>query len=183
MATDIYGYKKDHEKLLHIELIEWLQSTDKRPVDDYQIIDLRTADFIGGNIKSAINVRYDEFIDKIPMIINTYYKTPNIIFHCMYSQKRGPDSLDWYCQSLNAILNNDQEQMDRLIENEHEDFEALTKMKPSNEQLKYLKQQNIYLLFQGFRGFLLKVGVDSDLIVNYDSDYWTEEMQHTAEIL
>ena len=110
---------------------------DKIALTDYQIIDVRTADFIGGNIKSAINIRYDEFIDNIPMIINTYYKTKNVIFDCMYY------SLDRYCQSLNALLNDDKEKIDKLLENEHEDFEALRNITLSKEQLQCLEMQNV----------------------------------------
>ena len=163
--------------------MDWMGSTEKEVGIDYIVIDVRTEDFIGGNIRDAINIPHDEFVSNIPNIINNYYKTKNIIFHCMYSMHRGPECCDWYINAINALLNNDKLLIGRLCSNEHEDFAALIDMKLDNEKREYLKQQNIHLLFQGFSNFLHKNKTNSPLIDNFDQDHWTDDLQHKSEVL
>lgn len=54
------------------------------------IFDVRDDDFVGGHIRSAINLPYDEFEKRVEEIVAQYSNHKNIIFTCMFGQLRSP---------------------------------------------------------------------------------------------
>ncbi|GAA5914872.1 uncharacterized protein JCM6883_002953 [Sporobolomyces salmoneus] len=69
------------------------------PSDDssFVVIDVRSSDFVGGNIPNALNLTTDKFStpSKTERVISQYIlpRTPDlklVIVHCMRSQTRGP---------------------------------------------------------------------------------------------
>ncbi|EDR29854.1 hypothetical protein EDI_298610 [Entamoeba dispar SAW760] len=55
-----------------------------------QIFDVRSSDVGSCVIHGAINYRVNEFIKKIPQILEKYHDYNYIVVHCMRSQQRGP---------------------------------------------------------------------------------------------
>mmetsp|Transcript_7406 Transcript_7406/g.10930 ORF Transcript_7406/g.10930 Transcript_7406/m.10930 type:complete len:127 (-) Transcript_7406:2204-2584(-) len=70
-------------------VVDWMRK--KKP--GFLIIDVRESDFAGGNIKGAINMPAFEF--KLASMkklcdIGEKKNIDTFVFHCMYSQSRGP---------------------------------------------------------------------------------------------
>ena len=96
------------------------EEKDKEALSKICVIDVRTTkqDYKGGHIPMSINYEYITFIKNIPKLIemsffNAYdnsdsYRKNNenkviLIFHCMYSQARGPQCCQWYANTLKYI--------------------------------------------------------------------------------
>lgn len=65
---------------------------------DYIVVDVRDEDFIGGNIKGCLHIpsrKYEELFEDLCARIKDI---PTIIFHCAYSQARGPKAANIYTQ-------------------------------------------------------------------------------------
>ncbi|KAI8078413.1 hypothetical protein BDF21DRAFT_420462 [Thamnidium elegans] len=71
------------------ELYDLVLDTRKQPGKDYVIVDVRDADFKGGNIPGAVNVPANEMYDKANDLIREYANVPKVYFHCALSQVRG----------------------------------------------------------------------------------------------
>jgi rhodanese-related sulfurtransferase len=68
--------------IINLSLQEFLNDDSYRNI---KIIDVRTDDFIGGNIPNAINIKCTNYY-----LIKQYVeKYDSVIIHCMYSQIRG----------------------------------------------------------------------------------------------
>ncbi|KAJ9050707.1 Cdc25 phosphatase Ibp1 [Entomophthora muscae] len=70
---------------------------------DYSIIDVRDADFIGGNIVGAINVPSQYFHNHKAGLAEKLSSVPKIIFHCALSQERGPKCARIYHSYLTEV--------------------------------------------------------------------------------
>jgi len=55
---------------------------------DFVVVDVRDDDFIGGNIKGAINEPSKEFGQNVDRLVTQMRKVPLVIFHCALSQVR-----------------------------------------------------------------------------------------------
>ncbi|GLD94912.1 hypothetical protein PINS_up003537 [Pythium insidiosum] len=78
------------------------RTADARPV----VIDVRDEDFVGGHIRGAVNVpewqfRDDDFVDQL---VEKYRHAPQIVFHCMFSQVRGPRCANRFLQRVQSLL-------------------------------------------------------------------------------
>ena len=62
--------------------------SDKRPGEDYLVVDVRDFDFIGGNITNCRNVPSNSFMDNLDDLVRETKKVPQVIFHCALSQSR-----------------------------------------------------------------------------------------------
>ena len=66
-----------------ISILDYISTTKYK---EYLVIDVRSDDFIGGNIIGAINIPSNQY-NKIKLFVEN---KNNIIIHCMYSSIRGP---------------------------------------------------------------------------------------------
>jgi len=62
----------------------------KKPLIDYAIVDVRDADFIGGNIPHCIHIPSSEFAQSVDELVERLKDVPLVVFHCFLSQQRGP---------------------------------------------------------------------------------------------
>lgn len=118
--------------------MEWLKTPEK--CHRIQIIDVRQDDWQGGNIRSSINIPFDQLDNEMKNIFERTRNMDDIVFHCTFSQQRGPAAAEAYCDFLNSL--------------------------PVGQ---INKQQNIYILRRGYKGWKNLVGEDSDWIEDNDS--------------
>jgi len=69
------------------DLSEIIKS-DKRPGEDYLVIDVRDSDFVGGNITNCRRAPSATFVDNLDDLIRDTKDLPRVIFHCALSQSR-----------------------------------------------------------------------------------------------
>jgi Cdc25 family phosphatase len=62
--------------------------SDKRPGEDYLVVDVRDSDFIGGNITNCRNASSDTFLHHLDDLVHETKNVPQVIFHCALSQSR-----------------------------------------------------------------------------------------------
>lgn len=62
--------------------------SDKRPGNDYLVVDVRDSDFIGGHIPNCRNAPSRTFLDTLDDLIHDTKDVPQVIFHCALSQSR-----------------------------------------------------------------------------------------------
>ncbi|KAK5108016.1 hypothetical protein LTR62_008851 [Meristemomyces frigidus] len=56
------------------------------------IIDVRDSDYIGGHIKSCLNVPVQTHDYRMPELVRNLKDKEMVVFHCALSQQRGPSS-------------------------------------------------------------------------------------------
>ncbi|KAG9306699.1 hypothetical protein G9A89_004246 [Geosiphon pyriformis] len=66
---------------------------------DYLVVDVRGDDFENGNIPGCLNITSQELARNIQPFINKHKNVPQIIFHCTFSQVRGPRSASLYLEA------------------------------------------------------------------------------------
>lgn len=69
------------------QLSSILLSSDSSKV---AVVDVRGDDYVGGHIKSSINIPSSSLDDRMPEIIETLGDKDIVVFHCALSQQRGP---------------------------------------------------------------------------------------------
>ena len=106
-----YGFRVSWQNIDRNKVKKMIDSNK----NDFVIIDVRTKqfDFGGGNIKNSINIASNIFESKIHKTIMKYINYKSVIFHCMYSQMRGPticniyyNCLQNYVKIIKMVLNN-----------------------------------------------------------------------------
>ncbi|KAF8677815.1 hypothetical protein AX14_004780 [Amanita brunnescens Koide BX004] len=70
--------------------------SDCTPGKDYLVVDVRDDDYAGGNIKGAKNVPSYGFASGVGALVKDTKDIPKIVFHCAYSQIRGPKAAKCY---------------------------------------------------------------------------------------
>ncbi|ETO14486.1 hypothetical protein RFI_22883 [Reticulomyxa filosa] len=169
---------------------------DKDKSKDVVIVDCRVKnkDFEGGNIKNAVHVDFNEFDVKVVDIIKAYHHKPFIVFHCMYSQVRGPlccqkysllcrilcthaqdkDKSKSITEKLKTSVNEvhtwkQNENNNKMIENFVKEMTPLI----TNETLiNNLWEQNVYVLERGFQNWVTLHHAEENLVENFDHKYW-----------
>jgi len=116
-----------NDEVLYISgntLVKWLD--DNLMTEIIQIIDVRDDDFVNYKIKTAMNYPSYQFNDQyfVRDLIDKYENKRHLIFHCAYSQQRGPRAAGIYYQ-----------------------------LKTFDRKYISYPKQNIYVLEHGFRGF------------------------------
>ena len=114
----------------------------------FSIIDVRCDDFVGGNIPYCYNVSFEIFEDVINDLLLKFEHDSDIIFHCMYSQHRGPRCAYWYWKERRKW------------------------------EIKYgdkLHKQRIWVLDGGFKQWISDNVYDEDLVCNFNCKYWDDE--------
>ncbi|PVU97403.1 hypothetical protein BB560_005743, partial [Smittium megazygosporum] len=120
---------------------------------DYQIIDVRDNDFLGGNIPGAINIPAYEFESKSNQLAVSYAQVPMMVFHCALSQSRGPKCARIYADALkHTISKTSAEGVNQIAEN--------------------LQRQEICILSGGFISWYSEYRNDTDMIENYVKSLW-----------
>ncbi|KAJ2833019.1 Cdc25 phosphatase Ibp1 [Coemansia furcata] len=71
---------------------------------DYIVIDARDTDFVGGHIPGAVNVPAHKLDDRVGGLIDKYQGVPLVVFHCAWSQIRGPKSARKYLGAVHERL-------------------------------------------------------------------------------
>ncbi len=75
------------------QLVSWLDEPNNT---QFQIIDVRDGDFGPQKIKGAINIPSDNIRKNVDETVQQFKDVNKIIFHCMFSQYRGPTSAQIY---------------------------------------------------------------------------------------
>ena len=96
--TKAEAVKADIQYIEPSELASWLRtaSIERGPV---QVVDVREGDYTRRmcKIKGAINFPANQIrADNAKGLLDIVREEPNLVFHCMYSQQRGPTSSQIY---------------------------------------------------------------------------------------
>jgi len=70
--------------------------SDKKPWQDYLIVDVRDSDWKGGNIKGSYHLPSLKFESRVDELVYKTKNIPVVVFHCKFSQQRGPDAARLY---------------------------------------------------------------------------------------
>ena len=62
--------------------------SDKLPMRDYCVVDVRDDDWFGGNIKGAQNEPSYGFLARVDELVKKTKDVPLVVFHCALSQVR-----------------------------------------------------------------------------------------------
>ncbi|CAL1712419.1 unnamed protein product [Somion occarium] len=121
--------------------------SDKVPLKDYFIVDVRDDDWRGGNIKGAHNAPSYDFLSKVDALVERTKNVPLVVFHCTLSQVRGPKAARIYAQTRHILHTSAGEG------SVHE----------------------VCILRGGFQDFQAKFKDDPDLVENWDQEVWASE--------
>ncbi|KAJ3316479.1 hypothetical protein HDU76_001759 [Blyttiomyces sp. JEL0837] len=134
-------------------LADMIKDPKLKPGVDYQVVDVRDSDFIGGNIKDAVNIPSYEIVENPESYIPKLQQPKKLIFHCALSQVRGPKSANAY---LRARLAKEMEEVESgaVKENDKKD------------------RQEVWVLRGGFNQWQARYKDDKDLTENYDASKW-----------
>ncbi|KAG8682157.1 hypothetical protein FRC08_015151 [Ceratobasidium sp. 394] len=125
------------------ELSELMKS-DKKPMTDYVVVDVRDDDFSGGNIVGCVRAPSNTYLTTVDELVMTKTKdVPKLIFHCALSQLRGPKAARIYAETRNNRLN------------------------PGETS-----QQEIFVLRGGFTTFQALFKNDPALVEKWDKEVW-----------
>lgn len=126
------------------------------------VIDVRDDDYIGGNIKNAVNIPSHRFNYRLQHIVDDYIVNSNIqpfdyiVLHCMKSQVRGPKAARQLVAHINMLI----------------DTNKIDINNSSN------KLPTIAVLHEGAESFIRYIATHPDIkdktlyIDNYDKEYW-----------
>jgi len=96
------------------DLSEIIKS-DKRPGEDYLVVDVRDSDFVGGNITNCRRAPSNTFSDNLDDLVRDTKNVPKVIFHCALSQSRGPKAAHQYNDRRKQLQNDDDGPQEVLI--------------------------------------------------------------------
>ncbi|ORY88375.1 hypothetical protein BCR35DRAFT_301490 [Leucosporidium creatinivorum] len=86
----------------HSELAQLMRS-GAQPGRDYQVVDVRDHDFVGGNITGALNQPSEQRTEQtVSELVSKLDGIPKVIFHCALSQVRGPKAARIYAEARSA---------------------------------------------------------------------------------
>lgn len=143
------------------ELAELIKS-EKSPLKDYVVIDVRDADFVGGNIVNCRPSPSQEFEDNLDSLLEDTKDVPMVIFHCALSQQRGPWAALRYARRRNG------------------EKEAAADADATKEGAQEGKQE-IFVLEGGFTEFQRAFKDDPQLVEKWDKEVWEEDWDTEEE--
>ncbi|CCG80930.1 Putative uncharacterized protein [Taphrina deformans PYCC 5710] len=120
------------------QLKSWVSETPSTVA----IIDVRDADFYGGQIVNARNVPSHQFQDRLQEVVEQTKDKERVVFHCSLSQQRGPHASRVYEAALKQALEGQG------------------------------RRPEVYILEGGFVGWQKLYAEDSKLTTNYDAEHW-----------
>ncbi|TYZ62526.1 hypothetical protein PybrP1_012708 [[Pythium] brassicae (nom. inval.)] len=99
------SFSRPFQRISPTELAKALRadpSTGSRPL----VIDVRDEDFAGGHIRSAVNLPEENFVedDDVDAIVRRHKDEELIVFHCMFSQVRGPSCARRFVARMAVVL-------------------------------------------------------------------------------
>ncbi|KAJ9109544.1 hypothetical protein QFC20_003288 [Naganishia adeliensis] len=109
------------------ELAQLVKRTDTQEV---QVVDVRDDDFVGGNIKGAVNSPSENFTQNVTELVKQYAEVPKVVFHCALSQQRGPKAARIYSE-IQKELNPDSKQEVLVLRDGFTGFQELYKDDPA----------------------------------------------------
>jgi len=128
------------------QLAVMMKTEGKVPGKDFAVIDVRGEDYAGGHIKGAIHQSSKTLPHGgVEEIREKTKNVPTVIFHCLLSQVRGPESARLYATSTAELRRNGG---DAPVD------------------------QEILVLRGGFTEFQALYKGDTDLVEDYDSIVW-----------
>ncbi|KAK7469058.1 Cdc25 phosphatase Ibp1 [Stygiomarasmius scandens] len=128
------------------ELADIIRS-NKVPKKDYLVVDVRDDDYVGGNIKGAVNMPSRDFLMNVDNLVKDTKEVPTMIFHCALSQVRGPKAARIYKETRQNVLS----------------------------ETDATSPTQVLVLRDGFTSFQSKFKDDSKLVENWDKDIWASE--------
>ncbi|KAI3646337.1 hypothetical protein MP228_009265 [Amoeboaphelidium protococcarum] len=128
-----------YQYIEHSTLKQWIET--RQAGKDFVIVDVRQDDHAGGNIVGSVNVPAHTFADQIKNLLEKYNHCPDIVFHCMQSQQRGPKCAMNFSRYIKEFLG-------------------------TEDAAKW--DGKVYVLKDGFIGWQAAYRDDSKLIENYD---------------
>ncbi|KAG9005422.1 hypothetical protein FRB93_009728 [Tulasnella sp. JGI-2019a] len=130
-----------HQYITSQELADLIKP-DKKLLEDFAIIDVRDKDFAGGNIVGCLRSPSEKYKRSVDELIEKTKDIPKMIFHCSFSQQRGPKAAKIYAEKWAA----------------------------RGEESKLTKE--ILVLEGGFSGFQLTFKNDPKLVEKWQNDVW-----------
>jgi len=132
-------------------IMRWITATELRdiikgagkPLLDYAIVDVRDADYDGGNIPNCIHIPSLNFHGQVNELVEQLKSTSTVVFHCYLSQQRGPKAARVFSEVREDILTPEQ-----------------------------INQQEILVLRGGFCEFQERFKNDPELVENYRASAW-----------
>jgi len=77
--------------------------SDKVPLKDYIVVDVRDDDYGGGNILKGQNWPSHNFSWKVDQLVEKTKDVKTVVFHCALSQIRGPKAARIYEETRNNL--------------------------------------------------------------------------------
>ncbi|KAF8315750.1 Rhodanese-like domain-containing protein [Cantharellus anzutake] len=148
-------------------ITRWITSNELRdiikgsgkPLIDYAVVDVRDADFDGGNIPNCIHIPSHLFDERVDGLVERLKSTPLVVFHCYWSQQRGPQAARIFREARDGLLTPEQ-----------------------------ISPQEICILrggfaeFQGyFKAGTLKKNYDPELVENYRASVWDPSVVESGD--
>ncbi|OXV10313.1 hypothetical protein Egran_01926 [Elaphomyces granulatus] len=109
------------------------------------VVDVRDSDHIGGHIHSSMWVPSATLDLHLPELVRTLQNKEKVVFHCAYSQQRGPSAALRYAREREQTLG-----------------------------IEESKKQEVFVLEGGFVDWQEKYGNDTRLTEAYVEDIWKE---------
>ncbi|EDR13420.1 uncharacterized protein LACBIDRAFT_292636 [Laccaria bicolor S238N-H82] len=85
------------------QLAQLMKSEGKVPEKDFLVVDVRDDDYAGGNIKGSLNQPSSKFLMNVDGLVKQTKEVPLVIFHCAFSQARGPKAARIYEETRSNI--------------------------------------------------------------------------------
>ncbi|TCD64510.1 hypothetical protein EIP91_004006 [Steccherinum ochraceum] len=120
-----------------------LMKSDKVPMKDYCVVDVRDDDRIGGHVKGSHNSPSSEFLAKVDELVRQTKDVQTVIFHCALSQVRGPKAARIYSETRDLLQIDGQD-----------------------------SAHQVFILRGGFQDFQTKFRHDPDLVEHWDEEIW-----------
>ena len=181
------------------QLSSLLLSSDASKV---AIVDVRDHDHVGGHIKSSTHVPSSTLDYRIPEVVRTMAGKEVVVFHCALSQQRGPAAALRYmrereCKIKNGTLKRETgppgignentftqkastpSSKEQEVEGEIEKALDASQTGVTSGSIPRAsppepKEQEVYVLDNGFVGWQEKYGKDERLTEAYAEDIWTD---------
>ncbi|KAJ6621782.1 Rhodanese-like protein [Mycena sp. CBHHK59/15] len=105
--------------------------SDKVPNKDYLVVDVRDDDYIGGNIKNALNLPSRNFHTDVYGLVQKTAEIKLVVFHCALSQMRGPKAARIYEETRQNIAQDKPPQEVLVLRNGFTEFQRKFKDDPT----------------------------------------------------
>ncbi|KAH8833922.1 Rhodanese-like protein [Flagelloscypha sp. PMI_526] len=130
------------------ELAALIRNPDNQMRKNIAVVDVRDDDYPGGNIVDVIHSPSATFNLEVNQLIDDLKDVKKVIFHCAFSQQRGPKAARIY-----------EETRENLSSAGSAEFPA----------------QEVLILRDGFHGFQALFKNDAKLVENWDADRWNDD--------